>query len=144
MQLHEQACISSLAPLSCSQTDLQDAASQAQGSERTAAAREAEADALCKENAALKQQLRSLQQDCGRSRGAFHAVSADLAELKDSFRQATACQANAGRKLGLQSANVVCILAGRNICLLAKAPGIVSASHWSSVQSHLANEMLLF
>lgn len=50
-------------------------------------AREAEADALCKENTALKQQLRSLQQDCGRSRGAFHAVSAELAEVKDAFRQ---------------------------------------------------------
>lgn len=51
-------------------------------------AREAEADALCKENTAVKQQLRSLQQDCGRSRGAFHAVSAELAEVKDAFRQA--------------------------------------------------------
>lgn len=50
-------------------------------------AREAEADALCKENTALKQQLHSLQQDCGRSRGAFHAVTAELAEVKDAFRQ---------------------------------------------------------
>ena len=66
---------------------LQDAASRATGSERTAAAREAEADALCKENTALKQQLRSLQQDCGRSRGALHAASAELAQLKSSFRQ---------------------------------------------------------
>ena len=53
-------------------------------------AREAEADALCKENTALKQQLRSLQQDCGRSRGAFHAITAELAEVKDAFRQVQA------------------------------------------------------
>ena len=66
---------------------MQDAVSEARGSERTAVAREAEADALCKENIALKQQLRSLQQDCGRSRGAFHAVTAELAEVKDAFRQ---------------------------------------------------------
>lgn len=67
---------------------LQDAVSEARGSERTAVAREAEAEAaLCKENTALKQQLRSLQQDCGRSRGACHAVTAELAEVKDAFRQ---------------------------------------------------------
>ena len=58
-------------------------------------AREAEADALCKENTMLKQQLRSLQQDCGRSRGAFHAVTAELAEVKDAFRQVCGAKAQA-------------------------------------------------
>ena len=74
---------------------LQDAVSGARGAERTAVAREAEADALCKENTALKQQLRSLEQDCGRSRGAFYAVTAELAEVKDAFRRDCSAKAYA-------------------------------------------------
>ena len=60
---------------------------QVKGAERTASASEAEADALCKENSALKQQLFSMQQDCSKSRGAYHAVTAELAELRGSIRQ---------------------------------------------------------
>lgn len=65
---------------------MQESSQQVRVAEQKAGAREAEADALCKENIALKQQLRFLQQDSGRNRGALHAVSAELAEVKDSLR----------------------------------------------------------
>ena len=103
---------------------MQDAASQAQGSERTAVAREAEADALCKENTALKQQLRSLQQDCGRSRGAFHAVSAELAELKDSLRQVSGMSGKCWTHHLAYDVHIWVMQAGCDVCLLAKAVGL--------------------
>ncbi|KAL0042654.1 hypothetical protein WJX79_006900 [Trebouxia sp. C0005] len=76
-------------------SQLQDTINQAKGAERTASAREAEADALCKENSALKQQLFSMQQDCSRSRGAYHAVTAELTELRGSIRQMQKAHASA-------------------------------------------------
>ncbi|DBA90582.1 TPA: hypothetical protein ACH3X1_003818 [Trebouxia sp. C0004] len=73
----------------------QDTINQAKGAERTASAREAEADALCKENSGLKQQLFSMQQDCIRSRGAYHAVTAELTEVRGSIRQMQKANASA-------------------------------------------------